>query len=827
MPEESRELRKSRRIRWLRHLLLVATLLAVAAVVAVYLIGRRERDVPKDEGLGPASVEPTGDMVTVGKGFERTFTEGNRPVFTIRGESFAVDREGVVYLTGVGLTVYQEDGTQYQVAGKKARVDVKKKEARLTGAVKLSGPEGMVLTTKELLLTHRGHRVRSPGEVHLALGAAYRGRADHLAGWLKSRRFVLSGLVDVRSVSGAETPFRLQTRELTVDRTRKLLHTDGWAVLRHGPDLVSAREMVLFFADDERTMRFLRAHRRVRGTLRQESGEDEGGTAGAPGFVAFRTENLGLLFAEDGRKPKQVDLDKGPGGRALLRSVEGPENPRYRLTAPAITGYFQAGRPVRAEAGKGVVFAVEPPRVNARQEEEAAVEETPPEAPAEAAGEAAQGGAVAPEVPSGAPEDETQAEPAPAGEAGEEEAEGGKAPAEAPAAKPEPAQERRATGQEATASFGAGGGLSKVELTGNVVLTDADVTGHGARAVFAADSDKGELFGRPATLDSDRGRMEAPHILYTRNDGLLHGTGGVRARLEEADDTALGGTPLTRGDGPVWVEAEEGYLRDQPRSFLFHGRVRAWRGENLLVADDLRGDDAEHRLVASGSVRTLWTPENGGSGAAGAAKAAAPGEPAKGGQPVQTAARAAGEPPVEPLVGPPAAAMPAAGSAAGAGGAKANAAGGEGPLEATSDELTYRRDQRLLVYTGDVTAKQEGRTLTCHEMEIHLAEQGGMEKMVCTGDVHVDDPGQGRSLTGERAVYDPRARTVEVEAAEGGKVTMHDKDGNVIEGPRMIYEIDQNRVHVLGPPSAAPKPAPEPARPPATPSAPPPEPPPR
>ncbi len=824
MPEESREVRKNRRIRWLRHLLLVATLLAVAAVVAVYVIGRRERDVPKEEALGPSAVEPTGDMVTVGKGFERTFTEGNRPLFTIRGDSFAVDRKGVVYLTGVGLTVYQEDGSRYQVVGKKAQVDVKTKEARLTGAVKLSGSEGMVLTTKELLLTHRGHRVKSPGEVHLALGAAYRGRADRLEGWLKSRRFVLSGLVDVRSVPGAETPVRLQTRELTVDRTRKLLHTGGWAILRHGADRVSAREMVLFFADDERTMRFLRAHRRVRGTLRQEPVSGEGGPAAAPGFLAFRTENLGLLFAEDGRKPKQVDLDKGPGGRALLRSVEGPENPRYRLSAPTITGYFQAGVPVRAEAGKGVVFAVEPPRANAEQEEVAAVEETPPEAPAGATGEEAGGSGAAPE----APEEEAQAEPArtgKGGESGEEVAQGGEVPAKGSAAAQEETAERRATGQRATASFGAGGGLSKVELTGDVVLTDADLTGHGGRAVFSADSDKGELFGQPAILDSDRGRMEAPHILYTRSDGLLHGTGGVRARLEEADDTALGGTPLTRGDGPVWVEAEEGYLRDQPRSFLFRGRVRAWRGENLLVADSLRGNDAEQRLVATGSVRTLWTPEDGSSGNAAVTTPAASGAPSADGKPDSEPAKL----PAKTSALLPTATPPESRTAAGAAGPAPGVASGGGPLEATSEELTYLRDKRLLVYTGGATAKQDGRTLTCHEMEIYLAEQGGMEQMVCTGDVHVDDPGQGRSLTGERAVYDPGARTVEVEAAKAGKVTMHDQDGNVIEGPRMIYEIDQNRVHVLGPTSDGTEaaPAPQPAAPAATSPTPPPEPPPR
>ncbi len=779
MPEESREVRKSRRIRRFRRLLLLATVVAVVAVVAVYLVGRRERAAPAPASLGPAKVAPRGDMVTVGQGFERTFTEGNRPIFRIRGDSFGVDRKRVVYLTGVGLTVFQEDGSHYQVESQKARFDTDKKEARLQGKVTLSAPDGLVLKTARLLLTNRGHQVASPGAVNFTLGHAYRGHADRLHGWLESRRFVLSGAVRVASLPGAETPFNLKAPQLIVDRTRKLLQARGWAVLRHGGDQVSAGTMLLFFADDEKTMRFLRARGRVRGALRQ-GGETAGAPAGADGtrgataasVVAFRTQDLGLLFTDDGRQPRQVDLDKGPGGRALLRTLNGPKRPLYRFTAPVITGYFEQGAPVKAAAHKGVVFTVEAPRADAEKEEVAAIEEAPPES-------------VEP-PPAGAPEEAAADEETP-----EEVAELEEEPEEAA----HEAAERQATGDTATAAFDASGGVSTVEIAGDVVLTDGKLEGRGARALFGADAQQAELEGKPAVVESDRGRMEAPRILYTRSGGLLHGTGGVRTRLEEADDTALGGTPLTRGEGPVWVEADEGFLGDQPRSFLFHGRVRAWRGENLLVADDLRGDDAEHRLQASGAVRTLWTPESHAAGDPGAARTG-------------TTPRAA------------------SGPGAGASSAAAGASAGQGPLETTSDELTYRRDDRLLVYTGDVTAKQEERTLTCHEMEIHLAEAGGVERLICTGDVHVDDPGQGRSLTGEHAVYDPTARTIEVEAAAGGKVTMHDQDGNVIEGPKMIYEIDENRVHVLGRPTedgTEPAPPPAPAAPsPPTPAEPPP-----
>jgi lipopolysaccharide transport protein LptA len=251
--------------------------------------------------------------------------------------------------------------------------------------------------------------------------------------------------------------------------------------------------------------------------------------------------------------------------------------------------------------------------------------------------------------------------------------------------------------------------------------------------------------------------MEAPRLRYTRADGLVHGTGGVRARLDEADESALGGSPLARGDGPVWVEAEEGSFREQPRAFSFQGKVRAWRGDDLLVANELRGDEPEDRLVATGAVRTLWVPEEDG---------AEEGDPA----------------------------------------------GAGAPLEVRSRELVYRKSARLLVYTGEVVARQEERTLACREMEVELAEEGGVAELRCAGDARVEDPLEGRTLRGERLRYRPDERVVEVTAAEGEKVRMRDREGNVIEGARMTYDVETGRVQVFGRAGeTAPAPSPAPA----------------
>ncbi|MFW6012144.1 MAG: LptA/OstA family protein, partial [bacterium] len=299
----------------------------------------------------------------------------------------------------------------------------------------------------------------------------------------------------------------------------------------------------------------------------------------------------------------------------------------------------------------------------------------------------------------------------------------------------------------------------------------------GERGVFRLEADEGELFGSPAVVESERGTMEAPSVLYTRGDGLVQGRGGVRARLDpeegEAGASVLEGSPLgggEGGEGALWVEAERGFFRDEPRAFLFAGSVRAWRGDDLLVANRLLGEETEGRLVASGDVRTVWRPEE-----------ESPGE--DGGE-----ARAAG----------------------GEGGPEA-----EGPLEATADELVYEREERLLIYTGDVVAEQAERVLSCREMEVHLnregATGGSVGELVCTGDARLEDPANGRTLEGHRLVYDPEARLFEAVGADGGAVTLEDATGNVIEGPRMIYDIDADEVRVLGRQGPEPAPGPAPA----------------
>ena len=184
------------------------------------------------------------------------------------------------------------------------------------------------------------------------------------------------------------------------------------------------------------------------------------------------------------------------------------------------------------------------------------------------------------------------------------------------------------------------------------------------------------------------------------------------------------------------MESREAFWRQQPPGFLFRGDVRAWQGESLLRAAELRGDEqGEKRLTAKGGVKSLWVP------------------------------------------------------------AKEPANQNQTPIEVTANELLYRETAGVLTYTGNVRVEQQARTLVCRELEVELDEDGGAKRMTCTGDAKLTDTVAGRTIEGERAIYRLDERRIEM---FGTPVAVRDRDGNRVQGQRLDYYVDDGRVEVRG-----------------------------
>ncbi|HEX2642942.1 MAG TPA: LPS export ABC transporter periplasmic protein LptC [Thermoanaerobaculia bacterium] len=338
--------------------------------------------------------------------------------------------------------------------------------------------------------------------------------------------------------------------------------------------------------------------------------------------------------------------------------------------------------------------------------------------------------------------------------------------------------QRQIRGQNAQAGFRPDGQLATVTMTDNVSYQDGRVSADGERATLNLDSGQGEFLGSPVQMRSDRGQLTGPRLVYQQKEQSVQVLGGVRAVLEQAEDQNLAGSPLGQGEGPVRVEAKEAVWHQTPSSFVFRGEVRAWRGQNLLIAPELRGDNVQNRLTATGGVKSLWIPT------------------------AAQAKRAAG--------------TPKAGAAAGGGGGDKRS-----PVEVTANEMVYVEPKRgegngNLTYTGSVRVEQEGKTLSCQQLEAQLGKDNQAETLICTGDAKLNDPQAGRRVEGQRAVYHLADRQVEMFGQPW--VTLHDKDGNQLQGRRLLYSIDDGKVQMKGnepapgAPAAAPA-APAPAKP--------------
>jgi lipopolysaccharide transport protein LptA/LPS export ABC transporter protein LptC len=333
---------------------------------------------------------------------------------------------------------------------------------------------------------------------------------------------------------------------------------------------------------------------------------------------------------------------------------------------------------------------------------------------------------------------------------------------------------RQATGQRGSASFKPDGQIAGMVLDSNVVYKDGQATATGDHGALDMEQARGEFVGNPVVVTSDRGRIEAPRMVYNTDQQIVNARGGVKALLTKVEETALSGTPIAQGQGPVHVESQEAFWRQQPSSFIFRGDVRAWRGDNLLLAPELRGDKAADQLTATGGVKTLFYPtqEQAQKSATGAAGPGA--KPAPGAKPT--------------------------------------------PIQASASELQYTQKSGVLIYTGTVRVDQEGKTITCQKMEVDLGPDHQAKTMICTGDVKVNDPKVGRKIEGQKAVYQTGQRQVEI---TGEPVVMNDREGNQVRGKRVLYYVDDGRAVVQGkegegnPPPAMTSPAkPQPPKPP-------------
>jgi LPS export ABC transporter protein LptC/lipopolysaccharide transport protein LptA len=673
----------------LRKLMLAVLAVLLLGVGGLFWFGKAGQRREKPPAMDPKSAQVEKGLSLIGEDFDYTFTEREKPIFRIRGTSVKADRQGIIYLDNVAVTLYDKQGRVFHVESKNASFNRESNEGQLQGEVFLKGPDELELRTDHLDLQDKGNTVSSPSAVEIRYLGKYIANAGRMELDLGGQVYTLMGGSQVRSIAGIEPALRLNAQRFVFERTKHWIRCEGGASLHRGEDWLEAERLYGNVAEDESGLTFVHAIWNVNGETRSALQTPSAKTAKAATRtkVKFSGRELSVVLQPQGNQPRSVALESPLDGRASLES-----------TSPGLVRTLTAKRHIEGTLENGVLNS------------------------AQAFGSV-------------------------------EIVENAHLPGKPPT-------QRQASGQTASAAFRPDGQLATVELSSNVVYRDGDVTATGNHGNLDMEQGRGEFVGAPVVVSSDRGRMEAPRMQYNTDTQIVSARDGVKAKLQKVEETALAGSPLAQGEGPVNVISQEAFWRQQPSSFVFRGDVRAWRGDNVLLAPEIRGDKAADQLAASGGVKTIWYPTDQ--------------------QASQAAGKSAQATTPAPTPVPKAAATPAA---------------PRQPVQVVANEMTYGQKTGVLIYTGNVRVDQQGKTLSCQKMQVDLDDKRQAKTMVCTGDTKINDPQAGRTILGQRAVYHVADKQVEV---FGDPVTMKDKDGNQIHGKRAVYAMDTGKVEVKG-----------------------------
>ncbi len=290
---------------------------------------------------------------------------------------------------------------------------------------------------------------------------------------------------------------------------------------------------------------------------------------------------------------------------------------------------------------------------------------------------------------------------------------------------------REARGERAEATLSAEGSLDLMILIGTVHYQEPgfEVTSRRARINFS--EGLAQFLGGPAHLVGEEGDVTAQRLVYNRRLNTLVASGEARVALPM--DQGIPGPILSSGDDPVRVEAKQARWNRETDHVVFTGDVRAWRGRDLLLAQEMVVHRRTQRLHAKGKVRSIWHP--------------APGE----------------APERSPGVAQ------------------------SGALEVSSEEFSYLGDESRLVYRGKVEVLDGSRSMRCDKTEISLDENERIRRLECLGSVVLEDRTQGRVIEGKRALHEPSRGIIRV---WGDPVKLRDRRGSQLQGELVIYNLE-------------------------------------
>ncbi len=309
-----------RTITGFRVLLMLALIAAVGVVVGLYLFGAAGAPRPRRGGKGSGAPAFEEGTRMVGKDFDYTFSQGEKAVFRVRGNSIRVDKEDTVYLDQVGLTLFDKEGRQFDAESDQASINRTSNEGRLWGNVSIKGPSKLEIYTNQLLIQEKGNLLVTPGLARILYAGKYFARCDSLQAWLPDEVYSLIGNVRIETVPEVQPPLKLEAGKALYERKRRQLRVEDGAELRRGPAQLDADRLAGLLSEDESSLTFVRALYRVTGTT---------GESASPGATrtSWEGDDLAVMLTPKGNQVRRMDLEGTPAKPARGRAPAAANRP--------------------------------------------------------------------------------------------------------------------------------------------------------------------------------------------------------------------------------------------------------------------------------------------------------------------------------------------------------------------------------------------------------------------------------------------------------------------------------------------------------------------
>lgn len=272
--------------------------------------------------------------------------------------------------------------------------------------------------------------------------------------------------------------------------------------------------------------------------------------------------------------------------------------------------------------------------------------------------------------------------------------------------------------------------IQQLDALGNTKFTELDRNGIADNITFTANDEILRLRGGEPTVWDSQARVKANEIDWNTRNDVSNLRGNVSTTYYSQKQTG-GATPFGQTSKPVFLTAETAEFNHRQEVGVYSGNARAWQENNYVRADKLTIQQKQGQLNADGNVQSV----------------------------LYNAKR------------------------------KENGKETEVPVYASSNNLFYNRDNRILRYENNVDIRQGTDRIVGGVANIYLNEKNDVSQTVIERNVVITQP--NRKAVGDYAQYNAAD---EVVTLRGNPAKIDDAENGSSQGGQMIVYLREKRV---------------------------------